>query len=318
MDTSSTPLSTSGNSPHIVSDLWYSDGNLILETEDSSFKVYSGLLAQKSSVFRDMFTFPQPTGNENVPSVRLFDSTEDLTWFLKAILDPEFFEPPPSQTDLSIVGGILRLSRKYDVQFLRKRALLHVQSTYPSNLNAWKRRETHRSIPPIDNSPFAILPLVREFELDWALPAVLYCLCSYDITQIVDGVNFKTQPITLDEEDKRKVLIGRAELVHLQTKLSFACLRSTPHPDCPSPVDCAEQFRKWLNHVSSWNIADPLDYLDENWDTLEGDLCLACFTRLKSDTEETQREIWGQLPQIFGLPLWAELKELEGQAMVGV
>ncbi|GAW04678.1 hypothetical protein LENED_006484 [Lentinula edodes] len=103
MDTSSTPFTTSTKSPQIVSDLWFSDGNLILETENSLFKVYSGLLVRKSSVFRDMFTFPQPNDHKDVPTVRLYDSTEELTWFLKAILDPEFFEPPPSTTDLSIV-----------------------------------------------------------------------------------------------------------------------------------------------------------------------------------------------------------------------
>ncbi|KAJ3808681.1 hypothetical protein EV368DRAFT_84280 [Lentinula lateritia] len=318
MDTSSTPFTTSTKSPQIVSDLWFSDGNLILETESSLFKVYSGLLARKSSVFRDMFTFPQPNDHKDVPTVRLYDSTEELTWFLKAILDPEFFEPPPSTTDLSIVGAILRLSSKYDVQFLRRRALLHVQTTYPSTLRAWKRRDTHRSIPPIDNSPFAILPLVREFELDWALPAVLYCLCSYNVSQIIDGVTFRTRHLTLNEDDKRKVLVGRAELVHLQTNLSFRCLRSTPHTDCSSPADCVEQLRKWLNHASSWNIADPLDYLDENWDALEGDLCLACFTQSKLDTEATQREIWAKLPLIFELPSWSELKDLEEKAMDGM
>lgn len=93
MDTSSTPFTTSTKSPQIVSDLWFSDGNLILETENSLFKVYSGLLVRKSSVFRDMFTFPQPNDHKDVPTVRLYDSTEELTWFLKAILDPEYVLP---------------------------------------------------------------------------------------------------------------------------------------------------------------------------------------------------------------------------------
>ncbi|KAJ3714219.1 hypothetical protein FB446DRAFT_660439 [Lentinula raphanica] len=317
MDSSSTPCSTSSSSLRIVSDLYYPDGNLIIENENSTFKVYSRLLAQKSTVFRDMFTFPQPTGSQETPTVRLYDSTEDLTWFLKAILDPEFFEPPPTKTDLSIVGGILRLSTKYDVQFLRRRAILHVRTTYPSTLEAWKGRDTHRSIPPVDNSPFAILPLIHEFELDWALPAVLYCLCSYNINQIIDGVTFRTQHYTLSEADKRKVLIGRAELVHLQNKLSFRCLRMTPHGDCPSRLECAEQFRKWLDHVSSWDMADPLDYLDENWGALEEDLCVACLVQTKEDTQSTQREIWDKLPALFDLQEWTVLRDLEDKAMDG-
>ncbi|KAE9394434.1 hypothetical protein BT96DRAFT_923558 [Gymnopus androsaceus JB14] len=300
----------------IVSDLWYSDGNLIIETADSLFKVYSGLLAQKSSVFRDMFSFPQPNENaRDIPTVRLFDQSDELTWFLKAILDPEFFEPPPSTSDLSIVGGILRLSAKYDVSFLRKRALLHLGTTYPSTLTAWKRRDIHRSIPPLDNTPFAVLPLVREFDITWALPAVLYCLCSYTVPQIYDGVDWRERHITINPEDRRRVLVGRAELVYLQTKLSARFLRHSPHSDCTSPSECIEQRRKWLNEASGWDVADPLDYLDVNWDSLEADLCLACFTQSRSDTEETQREIWDKLPLIFGLPSWTELKMLEEEAM---
>lgn len=170
-----------------------------------------------------------------------------------------FFEPPPSTTDLNIVGGILRLSAKYDVPFLRKRALLHLGTTYPSTLEAWKHRDTCRSIPPIDNTPFAVLPLVREFDLVWALPAVLYCLCSYTVSQIHDGVEWRDKHVTLNPEDRRRVLVGRAELVHLQNKLTTRFLRQPPHEDCTSPIDCTEQRRKWLNEVAAWDVADPLD-----------------------------------------------------------
>ncbi|KIK63020.1 hypothetical protein GYMLUDRAFT_163806 [Collybiopsis luxurians FD-317 M1] len=310
----STPLSLP-TSLCVVSELWFNDGNIILENEDSTFKVYSGLLARKSSVFKDMFTFPQPAGKEETPTVRLYDSTEALTAFLKAILDPEFFEAPPSATELSIVGGILRLSGKYDTQFLRLRALRHIESTYPSSLDGWKSRDAHRTIPPIVYTPFAVLPLIREFELCWALPAVLYCLCSHSVPQIHDGVEWCERKITINADDRRRVLVGRAELVHLQNHLSLACLRQSPHPDCTSPSDCAEQRRKWLNLISEWDIADPLDCLNENMDGLKSDLCLACFTQSKCKFEEAQVEIWERLPQIFGLSSWTELNALKEEAM---
>ena len=70
-------------------ELWFSDGSIVVENGESIFKLYTGLLARKSSVFRDMLTFPQPDGNEETKTVRLYDSTEALTAFFKAIFDPE-------------------------------------------------------------------------------------------------------------------------------------------------------------------------------------------------------------------------------------
>lgn len=45
------------------------------------------------------------------------------------------------------------------------------------------------------------------------------------------------------------------------------------------------------------------------------DLCLACFTQSRVDTETTQRDIWDRLPLIFGLPSWTDLKAQEAEVM---
>jgi hypothetical protein len=77
--------------PERVQDLWFEDGNLILQAENSLFRIYSGLLAARSSVFRDMLAFPPPAeGNpmmEGCHIVSVYDSAKDMTVFLKAIMD---------------------------------------------------------------------------------------------------------------------------------------------------------------------------------------------------------------------------------------
>jgi len=74
-----------------VDGLWFDDGNLILQAEKSLFKIYRGLLAHHSSVFRDMLAFPPPAeGNamlEGYPIVTVYDSAKDMGYFLKAIFD---------------------------------------------------------------------------------------------------------------------------------------------------------------------------------------------------------------------------------------
>jgi hypothetical protein len=86
MSTSETPATRER-----VEDLWFEDGNIILRAENSLFRIYSGLLAARSSVFRDMLAFPPPAeGNpmtDDCHIVTVYDSAKDVTVFLKAIID---------------------------------------------------------------------------------------------------------------------------------------------------------------------------------------------------------------------------------------
>jgi hypothetical protein len=58
--------------------LWFDDGNIILHAESTQFRVHRSILSASSSVFRDMFSLPQPE-NENVvdrcPVVRVSDTS---------------------------------------------------------------------------------------------------------------------------------------------------------------------------------------------------------------------------------------------------
>lgn len=84
-------MSTTQDTAERVEDLWFEDGNLILQAENSLFRIYSGFLAARSSVFRDMLAFPPPAeGNPMMDGchiVTVYDSAKDMTVFLKAIMD---------------------------------------------------------------------------------------------------------------------------------------------------------------------------------------------------------------------------------------
>lgn len=61
----------------VLSDIWYDDGNVVLQAQNTQFKVYRGILAQSSPVFKDMFMLPQPSLEgtqlvEGCPVVQLF------------------------------------------------------------------------------------------------------------------------------------------------------------------------------------------------------------------------------------------------------
>ncbi|KAF8217041.1 hypothetical protein K438DRAFT_1798203 [Mycena galopus ATCC 62051] len=116
-----------------------------------------------------MFALPQPEPAEmetmdGLPVIRLQDKAQDVEVFLKAIFDsrsafcferthiqlpPSFFMPPPAEFQLGEALAILRLSHKYDVPYLRRRALDHVGPIYPTSLAGYgdnnNRRQTSSS-----------------------------------------------------------------------------------------------------------------------------------------------------------------------------
>ena len=79
---------SNAESPH--GDPWLDDGNIILQAESTQFRVLRSILSASSSVFRDMFTVPQPA-NENLvdgcPVVHVSDTAQDLHHVLKALFD---------------------------------------------------------------------------------------------------------------------------------------------------------------------------------------------------------------------------------------
>ena len=74
-------------------DVWYDDGNVVIQTENTVFKVFRGILASNSPVFADMFSVPQPTSvtgpdvYDSCPLIQIYDTPEDAGHFLKAIHD---------------------------------------------------------------------------------------------------------------------------------------------------------------------------------------------------------------------------------------
>lgn len=69
--------------------LWFHDGTIVLATPTMLFRVYGGILAYHSPLFRDAFSLPQPeTKAETVdgtPVIHLADDAIELAHLLSAL-----------------------------------------------------------------------------------------------------------------------------------------------------------------------------------------------------------------------------------------
>lgn len=74
----------------LVSDLWFEDGGLIIQAEQSFFKIYKGILAARSSVFKAMLDEDSGLTKNCIDGCDLLqvpDSAADMTYLLRAIFD---------------------------------------------------------------------------------------------------------------------------------------------------------------------------------------------------------------------------------------
>ncbi|KAJ7132542.1 hypothetical protein C8R44DRAFT_774165 [Mycena epipterygia] len=308
-----------------VQNLWFKDCGLVLRAGDLVFRVSGEILAAKSPVFRDMLQIPQPVTGETVdgcPVVHLPDDPTDTTVFLRAIFDSEFFEPYPARTDFNTIHGVLRLSHKYFVDYLRKRALLHLSSRFPSSsVDGWMgSTPASWSIEPDQLIP--IINLAREVSALWILPTVFYSLCMttpHNVRSLVTGVTFRNHTTRLDPADLEIFLEGSYE----QREASSAMLQFLWHPEavpgCVTPTKCyaARCAERKYRDVKLFDLGhSPLELWGaEEWNQLPLTICLTCVGGMKATHKRAIASFWADLPTKYRLPCWEDLEQMKDAAL---
>ncbi|KAJ7627427.1 hypothetical protein FB45DRAFT_1029773 [Roridomyces roridus] len=218
--------------------LWFSDGGLILQAEDRLFRV-AGSPDNQPLI-------------EGCPVVTLHDSPKDVDYFLRAIFDSGFFERPPAPTTLDIVSGVLRLSTKYDVGYLRRRALLHLATVSACTL------EEHTSIASTAtfDSKRGLMSramLASEFNLQWAQLPAMYRISTCTVEQIMDGALTLSPPFAL----QRTCIAAHCSLRLAQTTETFSFLRPLSVPGCHFPDTCHHLRHNLYEKLCSHQRVDP-------------------------------------------------------------
>ncbi|KAJ7758987.1 hypothetical protein DFH07DRAFT_919094 [Mycena maculata] len=299
------------------SELWFNDGTLVFVTATSRFRIYSGLLAKESPIFRDMLALPQPEDAETMdgcPVVRLPDDGRDVGYFLKALFDYKFFLPFPTRTNFDILSGIIRLSKKYEVDPLYKRALDHLASRFPLSLSDYPGRRPSWDMSGQETR--AVL-LARELALDWILPVAFYRVCANStIKHILNGVYVNNERVELDPSDKQTVLEQYTLLRGPASADMVDFLWNPLNIQWCSKKNCTSyrfERRKEAEGRRSQGILPLTLWVEKDWERL--DVCSACLTAMKASHRTSLERFWNGLPQRFGLPTWDELREMREGAL---
>lgn len=295
-------------------DYWLYDGSIVLSVGSHLFRVHKTILANHSEVFSDLFTIPQPEQGEDMIEgcriVRLHDDEKDFVDLLNAIYRPDHFDSLSAdaslETILTFIQGILRLSTKYIIRYLRQRCISLLLTKFPSTLDGYTLKATasNQKKCKSDNVMRAIT-LARQNNVLEILPYAFYCIARLPHKRIL-----KERPMDISWKDKALTLVGRERLQWAQTSISHVFLLNFQRAPLCQSILCG--FARGPH--AEWHVLDcmrsphPLQPYD-TWENLN--VCSDCVAYCKIRHLKGRQEVWDRLPDLFELPTWDELKNTQ-------
>ncbi|EIW79385.1 hypothetical protein CONPUDRAFT_167140 [Coniophora puteana RWD-64-598 SS2] len=298
---------------------WLLDGNIIIATDTRLFRVHRGVLCLHSQIFKDMFSSSQPDAAlmvDDCPVVHLPDSGDDMYHVLQALYDRSYSPAYSDKLPFEVTAAFLRLGKKYMIDHLYKEAKDRLASNFPTTLVGWDLADARCSgswsVSGWTHHALTLLTanLARETQLLSLLPAALYSastLCT--ARELVHGVDDCTTGahVLLCPENRDAVVVAHDALRELAVKTYGWLMRLPPACRLPGMDGCLDKKRTLL--ISLFypkRVCTPLDEWDDAW---EDRLCSECAAEAKRLHEAGRRYAWSQLPQVYGLPKWADLKD---------
>ncbi|TDL16693.1 hypothetical protein BD410DRAFT_776904 [Rickenella mellea] len=304
--------------------LWFDDGNIVLTTNISRFRVHRGLLSMNSPVFADMLSMPQPDriedGYEGLPVVEISDNDADFTHLLRFFYDHRYYQGG-TETTFEKVSGLLRMSTKYQVDDLRTEIIAHLSLAYPSTLEHYMKAvdpDTQLPLfPPFHGQHFAVVHLARETDASILLPAALWRSMCMTTPGILEGtVDSNGTRHMLPPGDIRICMLTKSQiykkLVRMESMLTkkgrLGCVRQQQNGGS-GVAPCTEiATSSVINHFASpgLELVDDNDMFAEmkafeKWRHL---VCHVCRHAADSTLSSHRTRWWSALPLFFGLPEW--------------
>ncbi|OJT05822.1 hypothetical protein TRAPUB_3317 [Trametes pubescens] len=322
-------------------DVWIEDGNIVLVAKRSvAFRLYRGLLAYHSTVFRDMFSIGSAGAEDDekmddIPVVHLTDPPDAFRLFLLVLISSGFSTPRwshaklPRQLSFPMFDAIMRIAHKYEAtHVLPLLSCLLGEMADQSRRGPWGDNRVDLS----DDDAFAGSRVTLYFSNDDAIDALdltrhvgaepsivaamLWQCCIQGPIYLRDGITHDADGVVrrLSEEDYVRcvralpqLLLARRDMV-LQTALSSNSLVARRPCGAKSPT-CAEAFcDKYARNLPPLNLTsegsgEVIPYDGELlWHWSRSCMCQGCYGWLLQDLRVAFKTYWcSDLPKIFQL-----------------
>lgn len=209
---------------------------------------------------------------------------------------------------LAIFSAFICLGKKYDIRTLYVEATKKLFQEIPVNLAEFDGPAHDTWLMIEDPEYMDVAILARKAGLLSVLPLAIYLsCCEYSSEQITNGLQMPDgSTIHLSVQDTIMCLRAHRAICELQAETTFAWLSCAGSvcAYCPTAYECMITKSDWVFA----NLIKPGIKALDKWDELgmEG-LCDKCSAVGQEEFQKGREQFWEQLPDVLGLPPWAEL-----------
>ncbi|KAJ3838646.1 hypothetical protein EV361DRAFT_880720 [Lentinula raphanica] len=295
-------------------DFWFYDGSIVVQAQDTLFRVHQTVLANSSDIFSTLFSLPRSDNDtqdyiEGCPTVKVQDNAKEFSDLLRALYNPSHFDDFPSDSVLEdildFIQGILRLSSKYMIQSLRRKCIALFTRTLPATLEEYDSRSSRgKSTSKRLKSDVVMraIRLAQETNVTIVLPFAYYCIARLPSRRILED-----NPNDIPWQQKTICLVGRERLRYAEMSLSHSFLLGfQPAPTCSSLLCSMSRspHTEWHLMEASRHPHPLRPY--SRWGALN--VCTECVANAKKQHITGRQEVWKCLPAFFELGTWEELR----------
>ncbi|KAJ7200045.1 hypothetical protein B0H12DRAFT_554556 [Mycena haematopus] len=308
------------NAPITRSEPWNNDGSVVLQAANRQFRVHWSVLARHSSVFRDMQGLPQPPGEPTVdgcPVVELSDDPDDVACLPYTLTLP--FIQRQKATSLSLVGALIRLGRKYDFKDLLDSVVACLEAEYPTTFERFDElRGTFKTIKWYFGGEFDVVALASENKIFSVLPSAYYDVVrNFTLHELLYGVEREDETwVSLSPDDLRRCVLARQRLLikQFQPGYTLGWARKWEFHGCTALEQCRVAREGVLSRFLDSATVDALPHRLGDfeffgiWFFNRFRFCPTCKQHAISSISTGRKKMWEELPGMFDLPPWSDLK----------
>ncbi|KDR86012.1 hypothetical protein GALMADRAFT_132623 [Galerina marginata CBS 339.88] len=303
---------------------WFDDGNVILQAENTRFRVHYTILSRHSQVFQDMFSLPQPEEEalfDGCPLVHVSDAPDDWSNIFSILYDHNVSYASTFDFALPILASMLRIGKKYEFEHLQFLALERIRMELPNSIDGWE----HTFGP---ENPMNGLLVESDYEVDTInvlletgfltlLPmAYFLCVSSLMPISICGGhVNVDNQISYLSTESIKTLTVARQAISNaimsheFPWTTGFRSQSAIPTAECQTKVKCESRRSMVLAELTPGPSPYGALISPVHSGILHG-YCDSCACEIRNIYYAGREVIWDNLPSYFGLPKWEDLRDI--------
>ncbi|KAJ6603345.1 hypothetical protein DFH09DRAFT_1458786 [Mycena vulgaris] len=288
----------------IRSDIWFDDGNIVIQTENVQFRVYKGPLCSDSHVLKQMVEdIADSKGVDGCATLHLSDSSIDVGYLLRTIFY-RWSYPDNEPIPFDVISAFFQLGRTYGIQLLYQNTFLRLDSAFPSSRDQYlaSQQRTRISVDvtanPRNHIAIETILLARQLDLPILLPAAFW-VAATRLDLMIDKI------ISLSAADKRTIISSATPLRVAHASYLFGWLdENYMNPECKYRAACIGTKARYA--LKMWKPPTTHPMFSWNAASVKG-MCASCADAGRKYHTEGSKRLWEELPSFFGLPPWEEL-----------